>query len=117
VDTVEFALGEKPNRQFLSVVKVSRVGSPMSHLSVFLMKIVRAVLDVPEEHISCAARFVDDLGADSFDCIELMMALEEAFEIEFADDELSGLTTITAVEDYLLHHATENPAVKTLLAG
>jgi acyl carrier protein len=46
-----------------------------------------------------------------------MMTLEEAFEIEFADDELSGLTTITAVEDYLLHHATENPAVKTLLAG
>jgi acyl carrier protein len=89
----------------------------MSHLSVLITKIVRAVLDVPGEHISCAARFVDDLGADSFDCVELMMTLEAAFEIEIADDEWSRLTTISAVEDYLLQHAAKNPAVKTLLVS
>jgi acyl carrier protein len=81
------------------------------------MKIVRAVLDIPGDHIGCAARFVDDLGADSFDCVELMMTLEAAFEIEIADDEWSRLTTISAVEDYLLQHAAKNPAVKTLLVS
>jgi acyl carrier protein len=46
-----------------------------------------------------------------------MMALEDAFDIEFADDELSKLTTISALEDYLLHRVPDNPSFRSLMSA
>ncbi len=52
------------------------------------------VLSVPEEKVVPDARFGDDLDADSLDLVELVMALEEAFDIEVPEEELDGIETI-----------------------
>jgi acyl carrier protein len=89
----------------------------MSHLSYLLIEITRTVFDMQEACVNRTANFVDDLGADSLDCVELMMALEDAFDIEFADDELSKLTTISALEDFLLHRVADNPSFRSLMSA
>jgi len=58
-------------------------------------------LGVEEEKISTEASFVDDLGADSLDTVELIMQLEEEFGIEIPDDDAEKITTVQAAVDYL----------------
>ena len=58
-------------------------------------------LGVEEEKISADASFVDDLGADSLDTVELIMQLEEEFGIEIPDDDAEKITTVQAAIDYL----------------
>jgi acyl carrier protein len=60
-------------------------------------------VDKPEKVIP-AANFIDDLGADSLDTVELVMALEEEFEIEIPDEEAEKITTVQAVVDYINIH-------------
>ena len=52
------------------------------------------VLSVPEDQVVPDAKFGDDLDADSLDLVELVMALEEAFDIEVPEEELEGVTTV-----------------------
>jgi acyl carrier protein len=52
------------------------------------------VLAVPEDKVVASASFVDDLDADSLDLVELVMALEETFEIEVDESELEGISTV-----------------------
>ncbi len=54
-----------------------------------------------KEAIANDASFVDDLGADSLDTVELVMALEEAFECEIPDDEAEKITTVQLAIDYI----------------
>ena len=58
-------------------------------------------LGVEEEKISSEASFVDDLGADSLDTVELIMQLEEEFGIEIPDEDAEKITTVQAAIDYL----------------
>ena len=58
-------------------------------------------LGVEEEKINSEASFVDDLGADSLDTVELIMQLEEEFGIEIPDDDADKITTVQAAIDYL----------------
>ena len=58
-------------------------------------------LGVEEDKIKLEASFVDDLGADSLDTVELIMELEEEFGIEIPDEDAEGLTTVGSVVDYL----------------
>ena len=58
-------------------------------------------LGVDEEKINSEASFVDDLGADSLDTVELIMQLEEEFGIEIPDDAAEKITTVQAAIDYL----------------
>ena len=58
-------------------------------------------LGVEEEKISADASFVDDLGADSLDTVELIMQLEEEFGIEIPDDDAEKITTVQAAIAYL----------------
>ena len=58
-------------------------------------------LGVDEEKINSEASFVDDLGADSLDTVELIMQLEEEFGIEIPDDDAEKITTVQAAIDYL----------------
>ena len=58
-------------------------------------------LGVEEEKISTEASFVDDLGADPLDTVELIMQLEEEFGIEIPDDDAEKITTVQAAVDYL----------------
>ena len=58
-------------------------------------------LGVEEEKISADASFVDDLGADSLDTVELIMQIEEELGIEIPDDDAEKITTVQAAIDYL----------------
>ena len=58
-------------------------------------------LGVAEEAVTNEATFLDDLGADSLDIVELIMALEEAFDIEIPDEEVEKAITVKDVVDYI----------------
>jgi acyl carrier protein len=64
-------------------------------------KIVVDQLGVKEEEVTLEASFVDDLGADSLDTVELVMALEEEFETEIPDDQAENITTVQQAIDYI----------------
>lgn len=64
-------------------------------------KIVVEQLGVKEEEAKNEASFVDDLGADSLDTVELVMALEEEFDIEIKDEEAEKITTIQQAIDFI----------------
>ncbi len=68
-------------------------------------KIVIEQLGVTEEQAKNEASFVDDLGADSLDTVELVMALEEEFECEIPDEEAEKITTIQQAIDYVNEHS------------
>ena len=62
-------------------------------------------LGVDEEEVTPDASFVDDLGADSLDTVELVMALEEEFETEIPDEEAEKITTVQQAIDFIKSHA------------
>ncbi len=64
-------------------------------------KIVVEQLGVKEEEVTREASFVDDLGADSLDTVELVMALEEEFECEIPDEEAEKITTVQQAIDFI----------------
>ena len=64
-------------------------------------KIVAEQLGVKADEVTNAASFVDDLGADSLDTVELVMALEEEFETEIPDEEAEKITTVQSAIDYV----------------
>jgi acyl carrier protein len=61
-------------------------------------------LGVSEEEVTDSASFTDDLGADSLDTVELVMALEEEFGTEIADEDAEKLTTVGRTVDYIVGH-------------
>ena len=72
----------------------------MSDIAERVKKIVAEQLSVKEE-VSNEASFVDDLGADSLDTVELVMALEEEFECEIPDEDAEKITTVQQAIDYI----------------
>jgi acyl carrier protein len=76
----------------------------MSSVADRVKKIVVEQLGVKEEEVNNDASFVDDLGADSLDTVELVMALEEEFECEIPDDEAEKITTVQQAVDYIQKH-------------
>ena len=64
-------------------------------------KIIVEQLGVREEDVKPEASFVEDLGADSLDTVELVMALEEEFDIEIPDEEAEKITTVQSAIDYV----------------
>lgn len=66
-----------------------------------IKEVVAEQLNVDAAEITEATSFKDDLGADSLDLFELVMALEEEYEIEIPSEELENLTTVGSVADYL----------------
>jgi len=68
-------------------------------------KIISEQLGVDEDDVTNNASFVDDLGADSLDQVELVMALEESFELEIPDEDAEKLRTVQDAIDYIEKHA------------
>lgn len=64
-------------------------------------KIIVEQLGVKEDEVKPEASFVEDLGADSLDTVELVMALEEEFDIEIPDKEAEKITTVQSAIDYV----------------
>ena len=73
----------------------------MSNIDERVKKIVIEQLGVKEDEVSTSSSFVDDLGADSLDTVELVMALEEEFECEIPDEEAEKITTVQQAIDYV----------------
>ena len=69
-----------------------------------VIKLVCEQLGVKEEEVTSEASFVEDLGADSLDTVELVMALEEEFETEIPDEEAEKITTVKEAMDYIEAH-------------
>jgi acyl carrier protein len=68
-------------------------------------QIIVEQLGVDEAEVTPNASFVDDLGADSLDTVELVMAFEEAFEIEIPDEDAEKIRTVKDATDYVTSHA------------
>ncbi len=68
-------------------------------------QIVVEQLGVDDSEVTTAASFVDDLGADSLDQVELVMAFEEAFDIEIPDEDAEKIKTVQDAIDYIEKHA------------
>jgi acyl carrier protein len=62
-------------------------------------------LGVDEDEVKPEASFVDDLGADSLDVVELVMALEEEFGLEISDEDAEKLATVQQATEYIAKHA------------
>ena len=73
----------------------------MSSVEERVKKFVAEQLGVKEEEVTNQASFVDDLGADSLDTVELVMALEEEFETEIPDEEAEKITSVQLAIDYV----------------
>jgi acyl carrier protein len=71
-------------------------------------QIIVEQLGVDEAEVTPTAHFVDDLGADSLDIVELVMAFEEAFEIEIPDEDAEKITTVKDAIDYITGHTKKN---------
>ncbi|MFK8066718.1 MAG: acyl carrier protein [Gammaproteobacteria bacterium] len=78
----------------------------MSSIEEKVKKIVVEQLGVKEEEVTNEASFVDDLGADSLDTVELVMALEEEFKTEIPDEEAENITTVQLAIDYVNANAS-----------
>jgi acyl carrier protein len=73
----------------------------MSNTEERVRKIVAGQLGVKEDEVKIEASFVEDLGADSLDTVELVMALEEEFETEIPDEEAEKITTVNLAVHYI----------------
>jgi acyl carrier protein len=76
----------------------------MSDIEQRVKKIVAEQLGANEADVKLESSFVDDLGADSLDTVELVMALEEEFECEIPDEEAEKITTVQQAVDYVNGH-------------
>ena len=68
-------------------------------------KIIVEQLGVDEEEVTAKASFVDDLGADSLDTVELVMAFEEEFDLEIPDEDAEKITTVQDAVTYIDGHS------------
>ena len=73
----------------------------MSSIEDRVIKIVVEQLGVSEDQVTPDASFVDDLGADSLDTVELVMALEEEFDAEIPDDQAEKITTVKQAVEFI----------------
>ncbi|AFA40957.1 acyl carrier protein (ACP) [Wigglesworthia glossinidia endosymbiont of Glossina morsitans morsitans (Yale colony)] len=73
----------------------------MSTIEESVKSIIAEQLGVKKEEVINSASFVDDLGADSLDTVELVMALEEEFDTEIPDEEAEKITTVQAAIDFI----------------
>jgi acyl carrier protein len=77
----------------------------MASVAEKVKQIIVEQLGVDEGEVTPTASFVDDLGADSLDTVELVMALEEAFELDIPDEDAEKIQTVQQAIDYIQGHS------------
>ena len=77
----------------------------MNDIEQRVKKVIAEQLSINEAYIKNESAFIEDLGADSLDTVELVMALEDAFKIEIPDDQQEKLRTVQQAIDYIQAHA------------
>ncbi len=80
-------------------------GDKLKEITEKVKQIISEQLGVEEGEVTSSASFVDDLGADSLDTVELVMALEEHFDIEIPDDAAEKIRTVQDAIDYIEKHS------------
>jgi acyl carrier protein len=80
-------------------------GEGKTEMAEKVKQIISEQLGVDESEVTPSASFVDDLGADSLDQVELVMALEEAFGVEIPDEDAEKIRTVQDAIDYVDKHA------------
>jgi len=83
------------------------MASKIENIANQVTKIVVEQLGVDEKSVLPEASLIDDLGADSLDTVELVMALEEEFGLEIPDDAAEKIKTIQQIVDYIAEHSQE----------
>jgi acyl carrier protein len=83
----------------------SHGGEFMSDIAKRVKEIVAEQLGVEEAQVTTEASFMDDLGADSLDTVELVMALEEEFDIEIPDEDAEKIQTVNDAIEYITEHS------------
>ena len=78
----------------------------MSSVQERVKKIIVEQLGVSDDQVTSEASFVDDLGADSLDTVELVMALEEEFDVEIPDDDAEKITTVKEAVAFVEAHTS-----------
>ncbi len=76
----------------------------MSNIEERVIKMVAEQLGVKEEDVKITSSFVEDLGADSLDTVELIMALEEEFDVEIPDEDAEKIATVQDAISYITAH-------------
>jgi acyl carrier protein len=77
----------------------------MSDIAKRVKEIVAEQLGVEESQVQTESSFMDDLGADSLDTVELVMALEEEFDIEIPDEDAEKIQTVNDAIEYITEHS------------
>ena len=80
----------------------------MSKTNETVNEIIIDKLGVEDSKITLDAKFIDDLGADSLDTVELVMAFEEEFEIEIPDEEAEKITTVQEAINFVANHSSDS---------
>ena len=73
----------------------------MSSIEERVKNIIVTQLGVKADEVKNESKFIDDLGADSLDTVELVMALEEEFDLEIADEDAENISTVNEAVDYI----------------
>ncbi|HLH18263.1 MAG TPA: acyl carrier protein [Bryobacteraceae bacterium] len=94
-------LAQAERRQLKSTRSHQIPGGIMASVEQRVKQIIVEQLGVDESQVDMNASFVDDLGADSLDIVELVMAFEEAFELEIPDEDAEKITTVKDAVEYI----------------
>src|SRR5262249_9054617 len=95
----------RPDFRVAAKFSAARQEKLMAAVDEKVKQIIIEQLGVDEAEVTPSASFVDDLGADSLDTVELVMAFEEAFEIEIPDEDAEKIRTVQDAIDYIGKHA------------
>lgn len=82
-------------------MEIEKQEAKVASLNPKIKDIIVEQLGVDPEKVKTEASFIDDLGADSLDIVELVMAMEEEFDLEIPDEDAEKLKTVSDVQDYL----------------
>ena len=82
----------------------------MTDTAARVIKSIASQLQTQESKIQMEDKFIEDLGADSLDTVELIMALEEEFQVKIPDSDVESLTTVGAAIDYIEARAAQDAA-------
>lgn len=89
----------------MSICLFWKKGFTMDNLEARVKKVIAEKLGVDEATIKNESSFVDDLGADSLDTVELVMALEEEFNCQIPDEDAEKISTVQLAIDYVKSHS------------
>jgi len=94
-------LSENINETVIDRIETKKEENTMASVAERIKQIVAEQLGVEEDQVTTEASFMDDLGADSLDTVELVMALEEEFDIEISDEDAEKIQTVKNAIDYI----------------